>query len=72
MAENTYQHVLLRYGDIAKRICVTNAPCEHDKEEEIALAFGYSVKDLCSLPDRANLGLSCGHQVAKCEYQAST
>lgn len=60
MAEDTYQHVQSRYGDIAKRTSVT----VHDKEDEIALAFGYSAKDLHALPDKANLGLSCGNPVA--------
>ncbi|GFF54796.1 putative arsenite methyltransferase [Aspergillus lentulus] len=60
MAEDTYQHVRSRYGDIAKRTDVT----VHDKEDDIALAFGYSAKDLRALPDKANLGLSCGNPVA--------
>lgn len=60
MAENTYQHVRSRYGDIAKRTGTTI----HDKEDDIALAFGYSAQDLHALPDKANLGLSCGNPVA--------
>ena len=60
MAEDTYQHVRFRYGDIARRTDVT----VHDKEDDIALAFGYSAKDLRALPDKANLGLSCGNPVA--------
>ncbi|KAF7162576.1 hypothetical protein CNMCM5623_007822 [Aspergillus felis] len=59
MAEDTYQQVQSRYGDIAKRTGVT----VHDKEDDIALAFGYSAKDLRALPDKANLGLSCGNPV---------
>jgi arsenite methyltransferase len=60
MPDDTYQHVRSRYGDIAKRTDVT----VHDKEDDIALAFGYSAKDLRALPDKANLGLSCGNPVA--------
>ncbi|GFG18801.1 arsenic methyltransferase Cyt19, putative [Aspergillus udagawae] len=60
MAEDTYQQVQSHYGDIAKRTHVT----VHDKEDEIAMAFGYSAKDLRALPDKANLGLSCGNPVA--------
>ncbi|KAF7125579.1 hypothetical protein CNMCM5793_001796 [Aspergillus hiratsukae] len=60
MSEETYQHVQSRYGDIAKRTGVT----VHDKEDDIAKAFGYSAEDLRALPDKANLGLSCGNPVA--------
>ncbi|KAK9607390.1 hypothetical protein V6Z93_000937 [Aspergillus fumigatus] len=60
MAEDTYQQVQSHYGDIAKRSRVTF----HDKEDEIALAFGYNATDLRALPDKANLGLSCGNPVA--------
>lgn len=60
MAEDTYQQVQSHYGDIAKRSRVT----VHDKEDEIALVFGYNAKDLHALPDKANLGLSCGNPVA--------
>ncbi|EAL91117.1 arsenic methyltransferase Cyt19, putative [Aspergillus fumigatus A1163] len=60
MAEDTYQQVQSHYGDIARRTRVT----VHDKEDEIALAFGYNAKDLRALPDKANLGLSCGNPVA--------
>lgn len=61
MAEETYQHVQTRYGEIAKRTGVT----VHDKEDDIAQAFGYSADDLRALPDKANLGLSCGNPVAR-------
>jgi arsenite methyltransferase len=62
MAENTYEYVQSRYGDIAKQTSITTT--QDNKEEEIATAFGYTAKDLCSLPDKANLGLSCGNPVA--------
>ncbi|OGM42802.1 UbiE/COQ5 family methyltransferase [Aspergillus bombycis] len=60
MCDNTYNLVQSRYGDIAKQS--TNVQ-QHDKEEEIARAFGYSAEDLSSLPGRTNLGLSCGNPV---------
>ncbi|KAK9452452.1 arsenite methyltransferase [Dipodascopsis uninucleata] len=62
MNKNMYQEVQSRYGDIAKRSGDTGS--QHDSEEHIAKAFGYSTEDLCSPPDKANLGLSCGNPVA--------
>lgn len=35
-----------------------------EKEREIAEAFGYSAKELGSIADEANLGLSCGNAIA--------
>ncbi|KAB8212535.1 S-adenosyl-L-methionine-dependent methyltransferase [Aspergillus parasiticus] len=60
MCDNTYNLVQSCYGDIAKQS--TNHQ-QHDKEEEIARAFGYSAEDLGSLPGKTNLGLSCGNPV---------
>lgn len=60
MCDNTYNLVQSRYGDIAKQ---SNNGQQHDKEEEIARAFGYSAEDLSSLPAKTNLGLSCGNPV---------
>ena len=57
-----YQEVQICYGDIAKRSGTTESQDDH--EEQIAKAFGYSAEDLRSLPDKANLGLSCGNPVA--------
>ncbi|EED12222.1 arsenic methyltransferase Cyt19, putative [Talaromyces stipitatus ATCC 10500] len=56
-----YQLVQACYGNIAKKI-VTNQ--EQDGEKKIAMAFGYSGDDLLSLPEKTNLGLSCGNPVA--------
>ncbi|CAI7626176.1 unnamed protein product [Penicillium bialowiezense] len=60
MSENTYNLVQSRYGDIAKQSGITQ---QHEKEEQIARAFGYSAEDLSSLPEKTNLGLSCGNPV---------
>lgn len=57
---DTYNLVQSRYGDIAKQ---SNVNQKHEKEEEIAKAFGYSVEDLSSLPEKTNLGLSCGNPI---------
>lgn len=58
---DTYQLVQSRYGDIAKK---TATSPDQDGERNIAMAFGYSEDDLLSLPERTNLGLSCGNPVA--------
>lgn len=58
---DTYHLVQSSYGDIAKK---TVSSPEQDGERNIALAFGYSEKDLLSLPEKTNLGLSCGNPVA--------
>jgi hypothetical protein len=60
--EIMYQEVQSCYGDIAKRSIATDV--QHDSEEKIAMAFGYNAEDLCSLPEKANMGLSCGNPVA--------
>lgn len=60
MADNTYNLVQSRYGDMAEQSKVTG---QHAQEEDIARAFGYSAEDLSSLPEKTNLGLSCGNPV---------
>jgi arsenite methyltransferase len=61
-AIDTYSTVQTRYGDYAKNsdggdFNVTNA-------QKVAAAFGYSLQELSSLPDNANLGVSCGNPLA--------
>ncbi|KAF3388231.1 putative arsenite methyltransferase [Talaromyces pinophilus] len=58
---DTYQLVQSCYGDIAKK---TATSLEQNGEKNIAMAFGYSEEDLLSLPEKTNLGLSCGNPVA--------
>lgn len=58
---DTYRLVQSCYGDIAKK---TATGPEQDSEKNIAMAFGYSEEDLLSLPEKTNLGLSCGNPVA--------
>ncbi|KAH8433155.1 uncharacterized protein LDX57_010789 [Aspergillus melleus] len=60
MADDTYNAVQTFYGNIAKK---TNLAQQHEQEENIARAFGYSAEDLSSLPEKTNLGLSCGNPV---------
>ncbi|KAL4893003.1 UbiE/COQ5 family methyltransferase [Aspergillus ambiguus] len=59
MTGYTYNLVQSRYGDIAEQSVNT----QQSKEENIARAFGYSAEDLSSLPEKTNLGLSCGNPV---------
>lgn len=59
--KDTYEIVQSCYGNIAKE--TTNSP-EQNAEKNIAMAFGYSEEDLISLPEKTNLGLSCGNPVA--------
>ncbi|KAH1272283.1 hypothetical protein KXV81_000862 [Aspergillus fumigatus] len=54
----------LRHGYRNARSPLEGCTTIHDKEDDIALAFGYSAQDLHALPDKANLGLSCGNPVA--------
>ena len=58
MTENTYNAVQCCYGNIAKNTT------QDDSQEKIATAFGYSANDLASLPEKTNLGVSCGNPVA--------
>ncbi|OJJ99141.1 hypothetical protein ASPACDRAFT_52606 [Aspergillus aculeatus ATCC 16872] len=57
MSADTYTLVQSRYGDIAKE----SAAPQRGTEDDIAKAFGYSAEDLSTLPEKTNLGLSCGN-----------
>lgn len=59
---DTYNLVQSHYGEIAKRNN-TSSTQQQTKEENVAMAFGYTAEDLASLPDKTNLGLSCGNPV---------
>ncbi|KAK2804014.1 hypothetical protein FQN51_002542 [Onygenales sp. PD_10] len=52
-----YQQVQERYSSAAK----TN---DEDYGRDVATAFGYSREELASIPEDANLGLSCGNPLA--------
>ncbi|KAL4889886.1 S-adenosyl-L-methionine-dependent methyltransferase [Aspergillus ambiguus] len=62
MDEQTYALVQSRHGDIARQNVQTNE--QGLNEAAIAMAFGYTVDDLASLPEKTNMGLSCGNPVA--------
>jgi len=51
-----------RYGEVAlgKASCGALCGCT-DNADGLAIAFGYSADELATLPEGANLGLSCGN-----------
>jgi arsenite methyltransferase len=53
-----YQHVHDRYSATARNTSAS------DHVQTVAQAFGYSAEDLASIPQDANLGLSCGNPLA--------
>jgi arsenite methyltransferase len=56
-----YTHVKDRYGDLADR---TSTSEQKKIEQNIAQAFGYEAAELSSIPQAANLGVSCGNPLA--------
>ena len=60
MSENIERAVRSRYGSIA----LSNLSSEQDGVREVAEAFGYTPKELASIPAEANMGLSCGNPTA--------
>lgn len=59
--ENTYRSVQERYGHLANR---TGPESHGSYEHKIAAKFGYDPEDLRSIPEDANLGVSCGNPLA--------
>jgi len=53
-SQATYDLVNQRYGSIT-----TSRTGQY--EQDVARAFGYTTDELASLPEGANLGLSCGN-----------
>ena len=49
-----------RYGSVAKSALSS----EHEGVRAVAEAFGYSRRELASIPAEANMGLSCGNPTA--------
>ena len=62
------------YGRIAKTgggCCGPQSSCcGSDRPQEVALGLGYSDAELATLPEGANLGLSCGNPTALAELKA--
>jgi arsenite methyltransferase len=59
--DDIYKLVQARYGELAGR---TSAAESKEYEESIARSFGYEASELSSLPQDANLGVSCGNPLA--------
>jgi hypothetical protein len=57
-ANSIYAHVNDRYGATAR------AANDASYGQAVASAFGYSSEELASIPQEANLGLSCGNPLA--------
>ena len=58
---DTYRYVQDRYAEVAGQINPRN---QIDHERKVAGAFGYTLEDLRSIPEGANLGVSCGNPLA--------
>ena len=60
-SKETYQIVREHYGEYAKLY-----DAEHNLEHsrKVAQAFGYTLDELASIPEGANLGVSCGNPLA--------
>lgn len=60
-SEDTYHSVQEHYASVARQAGPDN---QRSYERKVATAFGYSLEDLRSIPDNANLGVSCGNPLA--------
>jgi arsenite methyltransferase len=59
-----------QYGKVAKGEATCGALCGcTDNAEGLAITFGYSAAELATLPEGANLGLSCGNPQAVAAMQ---
>ncbi|KAK2766669.1 hypothetical protein FQN54_005981 [Arachnomyces sp. PD_36] len=67
-SDETYRLVQERYGGLAAADRnASGSPSIGSKEnyeEQVATAFGYNLEDLRSIPEGANLGVSCGNPLA--------
>lgn len=52
------------YDQVNKRYGSVNKTSSGQYENTIAKAFGYTEEELSSIPEGANLGLSCGNPLA--------
>src|SRR5271166_6250206 len=59
-----------QYGEVARGEATCGALCGcTENAEGLAITFGYSADELATLPDGANLGLSCGNPQALAALQ---
>ncbi|KAJ5659619.1 UbiE/COQ5 family methyltransferase [Penicillium longicatenatum] len=61
-SKDTYRSVQDRYAGVASQ--TKSSYKEGDYERNVAKAFGYDLEDLRSIPETANLGVSCGNPLA--------
>jgi arsenite methyltransferase len=62
--------VMEQYGKVAKGEAACGSLCGcTDNAEGLAIEFGYSAAELATLPEGANLGLSCGNPQAVAAMQ---
>lgn len=52
------------YASVSEQYSMAVKGARRGNENAIANAFGYSEAELSSIPDGANLGLSCGNPIA--------
>ena len=65
-ANKTYRIVQDHYGAYAKRYDTDpNLECS----QKVAQAFGYTLDELASIPEGANLGASCGNPLATAKLE---
>jgi arsenite methyltransferase len=57
-AKDIYQHVQERYAAVASGIS------DEKYGRNVAKAFGYTEEELASIPQEANMGVSCGNPLA--------
>jgi arsenite methyltransferase len=69
-AESLKATVRERYAEVAngEACCGSLCGCT-DNAEGLAITFGYSAAELATLPEGANLGLSCGNPQAVAAMQ---
>lgn len=60
MSQIIEEAIRSKYGSIA----TTGLSSKHDGVRAVAEAFGYTPEQLASIPDEANMGLSCGNPTA--------
>ncbi|KAJ5473348.1 hypothetical protein N7475_002914 [Penicillium sp. IBT 31633x] len=60
-SEDTYHSVQDRYAGVARQAGPDN---QRSYERKVATAFGYDLENLRSIPENANLGVSCGNPLA--------
>ena len=73
-AEGVRQAVREGYARIAEgtaeSCCTTSSCCGSGNADQVAQAVGYSEAELATLPDGANMGLSCGNPTALAELSS--